>query len=166
MHKEFVCHYSPVLRAAFNSAFIEGQTQTYTIEEFDDTTGWLLAHWLYSQDLDIVGEMKRLEAEHTLAYLWVLGDKLLIPRLQNQILRKMGDLFKESRKLPLQPLKYIYENTTKDCGLRKFMVHRCACYLPPKVYHESADKFPIEMLLDLAEAWTKLQVHEKEYALG
>jgi BTB/POZ domain len=35
IHKEVACLYSPVLKAALNSQFIEGQTQTYTI---DDTT--------------------------------------------------------------------------------------------------------------------------------
>ena len=35
IHKEFACYVSPVFDAAFNSNFVEGQTQTYKL---DDTT--------------------------------------------------------------------------------------------------------------------------------
>ncbi|KAH7417462.1 hypothetical protein BKA64DRAFT_702229 [Cadophora sp. MPI-SDFR-AT-0126] len=33
VHKEFACYHSSVFRAAFNSNFVEGQTQTYRIED-------------------------------------------------------------------------------------------------------------------------------------
>jgi hypothetical protein len=35
IHKEFACYHSPVFDAAFNGPFVEGQTQTYRM---DDTT--------------------------------------------------------------------------------------------------------------------------------
>jgi hypothetical protein len=33
VHKEHACHHSPILNAAFNGNFVEGQTQTYRIED-------------------------------------------------------------------------------------------------------------------------------------
>jgi uncharacterized protein YegP (UPF0339 family) len=56
VHKEFACHYSPVLKAAFNSEFIESQTQTYRLEDAADKAVRLLNHWMYTQTLDTVPE--------------------------------------------------------------------------------------------------------------
>lgn len=40
--------HSPVLKAAFNSSFIEGQTQEYRFHGVREETLRLLVHWLYS----------------------------------------------------------------------------------------------------------------------
>lgn len=42
VHKDFVCHYSPVLKAAFESDFIEGQTQSYRLKDTSERTVKLL----------------------------------------------------------------------------------------------------------------------------
>jgi hypothetical protein len=44
IHKDFACHYSPVLKAALNSSFIEGQTQSYRMEEDNHEAVHLLIH--------------------------------------------------------------------------------------------------------------------------
>ncbi|KAG4427590.1 hypothetical protein IFR05_016927 [Cadophora sp. M221] len=51
VHKDFASHYSPVLKAAFNSSFIAGQTQIYNLPEADEDTVRLLFHWFYTQEL-------------------------------------------------------------------------------------------------------------------
>jgi hypothetical protein len=53
---EFACYYSPVLNAAFKGPFIEGQTQTYNLEDIDTTAFRMLVHWLYTQNLDLTLE--------------------------------------------------------------------------------------------------------------
>ncbi|TVY41599.1 hypothetical protein LOCC1_G007765 [Lachnellula occidentalis] len=61
VHKEFACHYSPVLKAAFNSDFIEGQTQTYVLEDigpYGIETFTLFVKWLYTQKLDLLEGLK------------------------------------------------------------------------------------------------------------
>jgi hypothetical protein len=50
---EFACHHSPVLKAAFNSSFIEGQTQTYRLEDMLPSAFRLLAKWFYSERIDV-----------------------------------------------------------------------------------------------------------------
>ena len=50
---EFVCYYSPALRAAFNSSFVEGQTQTYRLEDISTNAFRLFVQWLYSQKIDL-----------------------------------------------------------------------------------------------------------------
>jgi hypothetical protein len=44
IHKEFVVHYSPVLKAAFNSEFIEGKNQTYRLEDTTERALRLLTY--------------------------------------------------------------------------------------------------------------------------
>ena len=48
VHREFASHYSPVLKAAVNSKFSEGQTQTYRLQETTDRAIRLLVHWFYT----------------------------------------------------------------------------------------------------------------------
>ncbi|KAF8865994.1 hypothetical protein BDZ45DRAFT_735942 [Acephala macrosclerotiorum] len=53
VHKEHACYYSPVLDAAFNSGFVEGQTQTYTLDDVSPRAFRILVRWLYTQALDV-----------------------------------------------------------------------------------------------------------------
>ena len=173
MHKEFACHHSPVLKAAFNSNFLEGQTQLYTLQDPGETTGRLFVHWLYFQQLDILDhddwESKDKEdVGLSLVELWTLADKLLAPRLQNQIIQKMYRIMQQDEGcLPIPVLEYVYEHTPSDCALRRFILHHCACYMKPEAYIEAPEKFPKEMLLELAVVYaTKLNVEDVEKALG
>lgn len=49
IYKEFACYYSPVLRAAFNGPFLEGQSQTMIIDDFSlsGAFGFVL-NWMYT----------------------------------------------------------------------------------------------------------------------
>jgi hypothetical protein len=46
---DHACYYSPVLKAAFTSSFVEGQTQTYRLEDTDPDIFRLLVQWFYTQ---------------------------------------------------------------------------------------------------------------------
>ena len=52
INKAIICHYSPFFRAAFNSNFIEGETQSMRLEDVDANTFGLLQHWLYTQKVE------------------------------------------------------------------------------------------------------------------
>jgi len=47
IHKDFAI-LSPVLKAAFSSPFLEGQTQTYRLEDIGGDVLRLLAHRFYT----------------------------------------------------------------------------------------------------------------------
>ena len=47
IHKDFACHYSPVLKAALNSNFVEGQTQSYRLDEENGEAVRLLIHCMW-----------------------------------------------------------------------------------------------------------------------
>jgi hypothetical protein len=167
VHKEFACHYSPTLNAAFNSTFIEGQTQTYRLEEFSEGVVRLLVQWLYTQNLDIgqlhlqhenkeITEQSAPEAEDEnllLAQLWVLADQLFIPKLQNLVINIFHEFMNDQqKKMPVNCYSYVYNNTSKESKLRLYLLHCCACYLSSGWYTKHADCFPKEMLLDLVTA--------------
>ncbi|KAL3417827.1 hypothetical protein PVAG01_10837 [Phlyctema vagabunda] len=114
VHKEFVCHYSPVLEAAFNSAFVEGQTQTYVLEDTTQQAFKYFVQWLYAQSIDLEihgkGDKTKVKCDEdgspdaeirgeicgkqnsTLIEVWLLAAKFMVPGLQNHII----DLFMEN----------------------------------------------------------------------
>lgn len=154
LHKEFACQYSPVFKAAFNSDFIEGQTQTYKLEDVTEAAARLLVNWFYTQQLDIEGygasSPEKRQEDMALCQLWVLADKLLVPQLQNQTIRTMVDLRVKTNIIPTLSLEYIWANTSPGNPLRRLLVHQCAT-LAPSCYFNYSTRYPQEMLIELAE---------------
>jgi hypothetical protein len=138
IHKEVVCLYSPVLKAAFNSQFIEGQTQTYFIDDTTKEVFQLLVQWFYGQkfepfatkaELDSLRELrvsptplinnllskKRRKHQSSLIGLWILADRLCIPAAQNLVVNELELIRKEyphwRDPSPYHCLKYVYEHT-------------------------------------------------------
>ncbi|PVH85663.1 hypothetical protein DL98DRAFT_605229 [Cadophora sp. DSE1049] len=153
VHKDFACHYSPVLKAAFNSNFLEGQTQISHLEDAKDETVSLLVNWFYSQELSVDSLEKNeiVDGDHwKLIRLWVLADKLLIPRLQNVTIIKLTEMEKAFNKTPVGCLNYIYNNTAAGSPLRLLLLHQCACLMDPKSFLKAEAEFPKSMLIELA----------------
>jgi hypothetical protein len=86
VHKDFACHHSSVFHAAFTTNnFLEGQTQTYVLQNTTEPVVRLLVHWMYTEQLDISeseSAKPNSSEDLSLVQLWILADKLLIPRLQ------------------------------------------------------------------------------------
>lgn len=93
VHKDLVCHASPVLSAAFNGNFAEGRTLEYRfeIDGIDGNVVQLFVCWIYTQHLDLsnirivpgyeaTGTTFAVKLEY-LIKLWILADMLLMPRL-------------------------------------------------------------------------------------
>lgn len=173
VHKEFACHYSPVFKAAFNSQFIEGQTQTYRLEDTTPEVFQLLVQWLYCQTFDLITEDEEDQSEFgndtgsessgdsvdegdlsdfektsmKLCQLWVLADRLQLPRLQNLAI---DQLHRESRReysVSTEPLHYIYNNTAVGSPLRQIFIHKCALDMAPRGWRMKYSKsYPQEFL--------------------
>lgn len=56
MHNEFACYYSSVFKAAFNSKFMEGQTQIYHLLDAYEKIVCLLIQWIYTQRKQIASD--------------------------------------------------------------------------------------------------------------
>ncbi|KAH8601680.1 hypothetical protein B0O99DRAFT_588866 [Bisporella sp. PMI_857] len=87
VHKNFITHYSPFFSAAFNGNFAEGESQKLELDDTEPAVFGSFVQWLYTQD--IVDGKGSLPDQPTLVNLWILADKILVPRLQNQIIRAL-----------------------------------------------------------------------------
>ena len=224
---EFVCHYSPVLDAAFNSGFVEGRTQTYELDDTRPGAFRFFVQWLYGQDIDLVGpytesfdaknvvltssdtdgegqgresgtgdEAMReggaeagegvgeeeddeddtneadddnygvtaywsdehrkfgfqdpvyLDQDLNLVHLWVLADKLLLPRLQNtamRALRKMDQYYWSTHWI-----QYAWRHTAPRSPLRYLAIDLCSYVVPAPWQKSHPQDFPHSMLLELS----------------
>lgn len=87
LHKNLIEHYSPFFENAFNSGFIEGQTQEMNLRDVDADIFGLVVNWVYTQKIipPVEEEVRLVE----LAQLWCLAGKFLIPQLQNQAIKQI-----------------------------------------------------------------------------
>ncbi|KAE9374843.1 hypothetical protein N431DRAFT_544045 [Stipitochalara longipes BDJ] len=110
VHKTMTCNASPVLKAAFNSTFAEGQTQTYTMDDVDADVFKSFVKWLYTKKLThefytisdvwykVDEQQQRCELNkclQKLADLWMLADRLLIPKLQDRIISQLRGTWRD-----------------------------------------------------------------------
>jgi hypothetical protein len=165
IHKERVCHHSPVLKAAFNGNFIEGQTQTYRIEDTSPGAFRMFTRWIYDQGLDLfqlktADEKERdvrwniggaaLVEDLELAELWVLADKMAVPKLQNFIVRQIVEIRNQCRGVAIRTLPYIYKKPAVGSPLRRLIVSEVAQHGCKQDFN-STENFPHEFLVDLAK---------------
>ena len=142
------------MRAAFNSNFREGQTQTYHLEDTSEDAVRLLVFWLYSQNLYLPLEESEswdyTRQMQALCSLWVLADKLIIPALQDAVVEKIDVERRRENLFPTSCLCYVYQNTAVGSPLRKLMLTYCAYGgFATSFYTDNPGQFPKEMLLEL-----------------
>ncbi|KAH8745771.1 hypothetical protein BGZ57DRAFT_1011378 [Hyaloscypha finlandica] len=89
IHKNKICYHSPFFSAAFNSNFIEGMSQEMTLNVNLKAFG-IIANWMYTQD--IVASSGEPPDLCTLAQVWILADRFLMPKLQNQAMTDLINL--------------------------------------------------------------------------
>jgi hypothetical protein len=70
--------------------------------------------------------------------LWVLADRLLIPKLQNDTIIEL--LLKPEAKTPIAGDVWIYTNTTQDSKPRRFLADRCAMDMDEAVWSDGKGK--------------------------
>jgi BTB/POZ domain len=85
VYKEFLCYYSPFFDAAFNSSFIEGQTQTMEYPDAHPHVFGIFVQWIHTQTIGSV--CYKAESAFRIVQLWILSDRLLVPSLQNLAIR-------------------------------------------------------------------------------
>jgi hypothetical protein len=141
-----------VLRAAFNSNFIEGQTQTYTLENVDIKAFPLVVQWMYSKtfrpyltqeqtdyvdslplprdrksDLATMGTIKDKFGLRccNLVNVWIIADYLQLPRLQNFTVDEIEKMRVDSRLRPSGCLHIIYERFPPEASMRQLIFEIC-----------------------------------------
>ena len=129
------------------------------MDDFDPDAVHFLVLWLYTQKLEPYQlsveeppDMERRSKESlALSNLWVLADKLLIPRLQNLVINSIDKIRHKLNEIATSSanLNDIYSNSTPNSPLRRLIEHHCATELDIEWYSEEGDQFPKKMLLDI-----------------
>jgi hypothetical protein len=83
-----------------------------------------------------------------LVQLWLLGQELLIPLLQHQVIQFLSKWYCS---VPCMPtvVKFVYDQTGSDNSLRDALVTLAAHYVPEDGIRDDWEVFPHEMLADL-----------------
>ncbi|PVH85698.1 hypothetical protein DL98DRAFT_650671 [Cadophora sp. DSE1049] len=185
VHKEFACYHSSVVRAAFSSNFVDGQTQTYRIEDTSAGAFRLLVQWLYTQRLKIVqwsdsgvfdglaeeaeedkacngGDAHLLEKDMNLVRLWVLADRLGIPKLQNDVMAVIINIGKNAYQPQWETFRYIYESTAEGSPLRALATRQCVIDVLPHTLVKNPSAFPHQLPLDTAVHCAQYMRHQFE----
>ena len=154
VYREFACYYSPMLDAAFNGLFIEGKSNTMTIDDFPfpEAFGFLQC-WMCTTKIEHPLNNPLTITSYCIA--WILADRLLIPRMQNQVVAKIC-----TQLLPLAimpDVKMVYENTSPDSKLRKLVAYLCAFEREPKLWatRDGDGDIPMQFLVDVATEYKR-----------
>lgn len=117
LYKAFICHYSAYFAATFKGYFQEGHTQEVHIEDVNIESFERFAHWLYS---------KRIEEVIALGHYvdaWLLGNRLLAPAFQNEVLRALDERHLKVNSYPTTRFyNRAWDNTLDQDPLRRYLV--------------------------------------------
>ncbi|CAG8950240.1 hypothetical protein HYFRA_00008478 [Hymenoscyphus fraxineus] len=150
VHQSFLCFYSPYFNAALKGPFKEGQSQTVHLEEMCPTAFSIFVNWLYCQRIERSDKEPLLR--ENLLELWLLADRLNIPRLQNEAMLILGaDAFPATDDIHgielCQKFERMYDNTMDESPLRRFFVDLLTCQSNVKLVPEH--NIPKQMLMDI-----------------
>jgi hypothetical protein len=119
IHKNFIFYYSPYFNALFNGRFVEGETQRVELEDGPPAAFNLFVNWLYTQEIrkefmDLLNDDNT-----TLVEAWILADRFMVPRLQNQLMGRI-----RCGGVPVNSWVRLCEKTSPGSKLRSFIVDR------------------------------------------
>jgi hypothetical protein len=148
IHKEFACHYSPFLQAAFTSNSAEGESQSMELQDVEEEVFALFVQWLYTQQIATAED--DFPAAELLIKLWLLAEKLRVPELQNQVVDTIERRRAATGTVSTGMLRFIYSNTVVGSPLRRLIVDHCALYLGSVLFAlEEKEEYTRESLFDI-----------------
>jgi hypothetical protein len=167
----------PYFANAFRGAFTESESKTITLRDVDRSTVSDFLDWVRAlpkprtrreRTLGPPHSPRRLEHPSRLAplvKLWVFADKYRVPKLQNQAMAKIADLYSVYDGKNIQPslIGYVYDNSQLDSPLRRIIVDFAAAKMHPDFYSEIVSELHVEFLEDLCLAQMKLARQEDPY---
>ena len=148
VYKEFICYYSPFFDAAFNGSFEEGKTQSIDIDDVRPAVFGLFVNWLYTQKVTHDEDNATMR---NLVDLWILGDRYLVPRLQNQTLVALDQRRVKSREM-IGIYNRLYEETFEGSPLRRYVAQMTALAGVRSRHRDIRyfyDHLPKELLFDM-----------------
>lgn len=134
VHKGLLCHHSQYFRAALQGGpFVEALLGVVKLDDQDPKTFKHFVYWLYTQD---ICEEKKAKSWSTklnertaitlnqaeLIDLWIFGDRVVTPGLQNAAINALHRHILESWTIPAWYITSTYERTITASKLRAFVI--------------------------------------------
>ncbi|KAG9747683.1 hypothetical protein KCU73_g7285, partial [Aureobasidium melanogenum] len=120
LHKDLLCFYSDYFRAAFNGSFKEAAERKLELPDVDEDVFEEFQLWLYTRNLQKPVEDSQMY--ELLVILWIFGDQLQIPLLQNQVMDEIFAQYKARRALTCDLIRVVYKKTLAGSPLRKAFI--------------------------------------------
>lgn len=152
VHKNLVSYYSPVLNTGFNSQFVEGTTQTMSLDDIEPAIFGELIHWMYTQDreekntttLDVVDQAK----------LYLIAQRFLITSLVDKLPKNILDhivLVKEGSELfdlLERFMQFAYSDAVEesDSPIKQLAIACAVGRLTKDNYQKIIDRVPEKMM--------------------
>ncbi|KAK4540190.1 hypothetical protein LTR36_009688 [Oleoguttula mirabilis] len=151
VHKGVACFHSGFFRAATKSCYKEGKEGVIELPDEEVDVVEQFVKWLYTRQVD--KPVEHHAAFLAMSKLWTFSDRRDVPLLANTMVDAMRDVIFRTRKLPTQALHYIYENTTPNSELRRFVIDLIARTASTDriMTDENRDRWPQEALWDLVQ---------------
>jgi hypothetical protein len=118
--------------------------QKLTISQLEDDTKHDESDDLSDDELDA-----RNGEDMALVELWVLADKLRMPRLQNVVINTIDAIEIKTNAKNIGCYHYIYENTAPGSKLRQYAAEVSAYGIRSSTFKDHSEDFPHKMLTDM-----------------
>ena len=107
------------------------------MDDFEDSEAFgLVQGWMYTQKISLSAKVSDILQVAALYRLWVLADRLLMPKLQKAVMEEFR--LKKPYDHGAAGVRWIEKNTSADSKLWKFLVDRYAFELEPNEWVELA----------------------------
>lgn len=120
IHKDLLVFYSDYFRGAFNGTFKEATEGKVSLPDERKDDFEIFNQFIYSRSL-ADGEGHTLPWDQ-LIRVWLLGDKYLVPALQNSTMNSIRKKSDMENWVPTDKVKLIWKNTLPSSPLRKFIL--------------------------------------------
>ena len=131
VYKDFLVHNSRFFDAAFNGNFAESVTQAMTLHDTDAKVFGLLVSYIYVGELDNGGII----TADNLLRLWILADRVLMPKLQNHVIRIIETMAEFEPSADVLHLIYHHDrqySVLRDFVTEFFALNQCAALASPQ----------------------------------
>ncbi|CAD0023988.1 unnamed protein product [Aureobasidium pullulans] len=126
IHKGVLSFWSDYYRGMLNGPFREAKEKTLTSDE-DPYIFAIFESFCYTNQLTDGAVTKGTDLLFTtLVRLWIFGDRVIAPALQNMAMTALMEKSVTGNVVPLERVLYVYENTMPRSPLRRWLIDRIA----------------------------------------
>ncbi|KAH8820631.1 hypothetical protein F5884DRAFT_56879 [Xylogone sp. PMI_703] len=152
VHIELLCDCSPYFDELLKNRYSETALAPVNLPDYEPDIFVEFLNWLY------LGQIFQGEVQPTLLkflQLWVMAEKFQMPTLQNHVIArcKLRIEGKKNAALGIEPITYVYNNTTLSSPLRPLVAELWALRMTKGQFQVSMPQLPRAFLEDLCLFW-------------